>query len=80
MTDEQRLTELLKEKMLECRTYEELARALIDNDVTFRTVKVPRDCYDNGYERWVCPCGNLLFEKVEHCDECGARLIYKEGM
>ena len=72
-----KMTLALKKKMLECKTYQELAEALIAEGFTFKPVVKPRDCSDNGMERWVCSCGNLMYDKHPYCYKCGAKLLYR---
>ena len=33
----------------------------------------PKEVSDNGMERWVCACGNLMYKRQKYCDECGAK-------
>lgn len=74
----ERVAKLLKEKMLECKTYRELAEALIAEGLTVQHRVKPMDCSDDGISRWVCTCGHLMHRQQEYCDKCGAKLLFGE--
>jgi hypothetical protein len=39
--------------------------------------KRPKEVSDNGMERWVCDCGNLMYKKQKYCDNCGQKFDWE---
>lgn len=54
----------------------ELVCGTFSDRITMPTTK-PKEVSDNGMERWVCGCGNLMYKKQKYCDECGQKFNWE---
>lgn len=39
--------------------------------------KKAKDVSDDGIERYVCECGNLMHDKQKYCERCGQALNWR---
>lgn len=57
---------------------EVVADYLLDNGVIVPPFAKPKEVSDNGMQRWVCECGNLMYRKQKYCDECGLKFNWED--